>query len=85
MEMEIYPFHYRERFFSIVTEYDLTFQELRGILDHLLEAEAFSDQQEVQESGRLYEFDVHGIHYDVDVNGYEVIIYRRTELGSGPV
>ncbi len=83
--MEIYPFHYRERFFNIVTEYDLTFQEVRGILDHLFEVEAFSDEEEVQESGRLYEVDLDRVHYDIDVNGYEVIIYRRTESGAGPI
>jgi hypothetical protein len=80
--MEIYPFHYRERFFNIVTEYDLSFQELRGILDYLLEAEAFSDKEGTQEGGTLFEMDLDGIHYDVDVNGYEVIIYRRIESGS---
>ncbi len=77
--MEIYPFHYRERFFSIVTEYDLSFQEVRGILDYLFEAKAFSDEREDQESGRLYEMELDRVHYDIDVNGYEVIIYRRME------
>ncbi len=76
--MEIYPFHYRERFFNIVTEYDLTFQEVRGILDYLFQAEAFNEEEET-EPGKLFEIDLNRVHYDVDVNGYEVIIYRRTE------
>lgn len=78
--MEVYPFHHQNLFFHIITDYDLTFVEIRGILDDLLKAEAFAEGTEEFESGKFYDVRVQGFLYEVDVRGYEVVIYRKTEL-----
>jgi hypothetical protein len=78
--LEVYPFHHQNLFFHIVTEYDLTFQEVRGILDYLVQLEAFQGMAEDSEDSQLHVFQLHKVEYEVDVQGYEVIVYRRTEL-----
>ena len=78
--MEVYPFHHRNLFFNIVTDYDLTFQEVRGILDYLVESEAFHGMADDSQDGQLRVFQLQRVKYEVDVQGYEVIVYRRTEL-----
>ena len=79
--MEIYPFHHRNLFFNIITDYDLSFEEVRGILDYLLEAEAFKEEGENWGQGKLFDIQLGKVAYAMDVNRYEVVIYRRTELG----
>jgi len=78
--MEVYPFHHANLFFNIITEYDLTFKEIRGILDHLLKMEAFSEEGDQFEGGKFYDIRFENVLYEVDVHRYEVVIYRRTEL-----
>jgi hypothetical protein len=78
--MEVFPFHYRNLLFNIISDYDLTFQEVRDILDYLLEAKAFDEGGENWEDGKLFDVELGHIQYVVDVNGFEVVVYRRTEL-----
>jgi len=80
--MEIYPFHHKNLFFNIITDYDLTFKELREILDYLLEKDGFQDEGDPSRGGRMYEIRLGNVRYAVDVHGYEVVIYRRTEMGG---
>jgi hypothetical protein len=80
--MEVYPFHHQNLFFNIITDYDLTFKEIRGILDHLLAVKAFNEDGENWGSGQFYNMQLGNVAYEVDVNCYEVLIYRRTELSS---
>lgn len=77
--MEVYPFHHRNLFFNIITDYDLTFDEVRGILDYLLEVGAFKEEENRGE-GKFYNIQLGKVLYEVDANQYEVAIYRRTEL-----
>ena len=79
--MESYPFHHHNLFFNIMTDYDLTFKEIRGILDYLVGAEAFKEEGENWGEGKFYDIQLGKILYEVDVNRYDVIIYRRRELG----
>ena len=53
--MESYPFHHHNLFFNIVTDYDLTFEEIRGILDYLVRAEAFKEEGENWGEGKFYD------------------------------
>ncbi len=76
--MEVYPFHHKNLVFNIITEYDLTFKEVRDLLDHLLDSHTFD--QEDREVGELHSIQLNQVLYEVDVNGYEVVVYRRTEL-----
>jgi hypothetical protein len=78
--MEVYPFHHQNLFFNIITDYDLTFQEVRGILDHLLRLKVFQEGGENWGEGKFYDIQLGKVLYEVDVNQYEVVIYRRTEL-----
>jgi len=78
--MEVYPFHHKNLFFNIITEYDLTFKEIRNVLDQLMKDEAFNERGENWGYGKLYNFQLDNIEYEMDVHCYEVVIYRRTEL-----
>jgi hypothetical protein len=80
--MDFYPFHHKNLFFNIITDMDLTFKEVRGILDYLLAKEAFKKEAEDWGEGKLYDFSLDGVQFEVDVNCYEVIVYRRTVLSS---
>ena len=79
--MEVYPFHHRNLFFSVITDYDLSFEEVRGILDYLLEVEAFNEEGKDWGQGKFYDIQLGRVQYAVDANRYEVVIYRRTALG----
>jgi hypothetical protein len=79
--MEVYPFHHRNLFFHIITDYDLTFDEVRRILDYLLEVDAFKETEEGWGPGKFYGLQLEKVQYEVDVNQYEVVIYRKTECG----
>ena len=78
--MEVYPLHHQNLFFNIITDYDLTYKEIREILDYLLKIEAFSGETDELEVGKFYDIRLGNIHYEVDVHRYEVAIYRRTEM-----
>jgi hypothetical protein len=80
--LDVHPFHHKNLFFNILTDYDLSFQEIRGILDRLSEIDAFKEEGEA-DGGVFYDIQLGRVLYEVDVNGYEVVIYRRTEL-AGP-
>jgi len=79
--MEAYPFHHRDLLFNIFTDLDLTFKEIRGVLDYLWEAKAFPPEKEEDASmgGMIYDIQLGQARYTVDVLGYEVVIYQRTE------
>jgi hypothetical protein len=80
--MEVYPFHHRNLLFNIFTELDLTFTEIRGILDSLMEANAFSrdKEQDASAGGTIYDIRLGAVQYTLDVLGYEVVVYQRTEM-----
>ncbi len=78
--MEVYPFHHKNLFFNVITDYDLRFTEIRNILDQLLEKEAFHEEGNAGDCGNLYILRAEDIEYEVDVKGYEVVVYRRTDL-----
>jgi hypothetical protein len=79
--MDVYPIHHKNLIFNLITDYDLTFKEVRAILDDLLDKGAFRAQEpEDAEVGRFFDLEIENIQYVVDVNGYEVVVYRRTEL-----
>ena len=78
--MDVYPFHHRNLLFNVVTDLDLTFQEIREILDYLLEAKAFSQEENTPEGGRIYDIRLGPVQFTVDVMGYELVIYQRAEI-----
>ena len=80
--MEVYPFHHRNLLFNIFTDLDLSFREIREILDYLLDAQAFPKEQEdaASEGATIHDIRLGPVQYTVDVLGYEIIIYQRTEI-----
>jgi hypothetical protein len=78
--MEIYPFHHQNLIFNIITDLDLTFKEIRDILDYLLKAGAFQQQNEEWGQGKIFDVQLDKVLYTLDVVGYEVIIYQRKEF-----
>ncbi len=80
--MEVYPFHHRNLLFNIFTDLDLSFKEIREILDYLLDAQAFSQEKEgdVSEGATIHDIRLGPVQYTVDVLGYEIVIYQRTEI-----
>ena len=80
MEMEVYPIEHKGRVFNIITAYDMTFREVRGMLDWLPERGAFrfTPEDEFLGPGKIFTCEVEGVRLEVDVQGYEVIVYRRS-------
>jgi len=80
--MEVYPFHHKNLLFNIFTDLDLPFTEIRGILDSLMEANAFSrdKEQDASAGGTIYDIRLGPVQYTLDVLGYEVVVYQRTEM-----
>lgn len=78
-KIEVYPIHHRNLIFNVITHLDLSFQEVREMLDYLMEHQAFQDTGEQWEEAQLYSFSLGNVKYDVDVSGYSVIVYRRDE------
>ena len=76
--MDVYPIHHKNLIFNVITDYDLSFKEVRAILDDLLDRGAFKEKEET-EAGKFFDLAIENIQYVVDVYGYEVFVYRRTE------
>jgi len=77
--VDVYPIRHKNLIFNLITDYDLSFKEVRAILDDLLDKGVFKEQKEA-EAGKFFDLEIENIHYVIDVNGYEVVVYRRTEL-----
>lgn len=86
---ELYPILHNGRIYNILTETDMTFREVRAMIDWLdregafprIEGEVGSDGKEEprgpSDPGTLYSCSVEGIVFDVDVQGFDVVVYRR--------
>ncbi len=79
-EMDVYPIEHKGKVYNIITATDMTFREVRGMLDWLDGHGAFTvtADDESMGPGKLYTLDVEGVSLEVDVQGYEVIVYKRT-------
>jgi hypothetical protein len=73
--VESIPFLHANQVFTITFVEDLSFVEVRSILDQLLELSAFD--AEIQEQRGRYLLDVQEDSFDVWVSEMEVIIVRR--------
>ena len=74
---DIYPIAHNGRVYNIITGMDMTFREVRALLDWLEENGAFPNDAEEREPGPLYSCPAGGFLFEVDVQGYEVVVYRR--------
>jgi hypothetical protein len=87
--MDVYPIQHKGMFLSIITDLDLTFVELRGVLDMLMEENAFDkdkdkdrDAQDDLGPGRLWDIEFSGAKYVVDVYNKDVVIYTKEAVGN---
>ncbi|MGE5247433.1 MAG: hypothetical protein ACM3L8_03715 [Verrucomicrobiota bacterium] len=78
---DIYPIAHHGRVYNIITELDMTFREVRAMLDWLEANGAFPNEGEEIEPGPLYSCPAEGYLFEVDVQGYEVVVYSRAVAG----
>ena len=81
---DVYPILHKGRIYNIITEMDMTFPEVRAMIDWLIERGAFPEKDEeegAREPEELYSCPVEGYVFEVDVQGFEVVVYRRGTLG----
>ena len=76
-DFDVYPISHNGRVYNIITSMDLTFREVRGLIDALVALGAFGAGVETYETRDLFTCDVEGSVFEVDVQGYDVMIYRR--------
>jgi len=76
-EFDVYPIAHGGRVYNIITAMDLTFREVRGMIDWLDARGAFAVGNDAREPGDLLSCPVEGFVFEVDVSGFEVIVYRR--------
>ncbi|MGE5284357.1 MAG: hypothetical protein ACM3OG_05245 [Actinomycetota bacterium] len=76
-EFDVYPIYHNGRVYNIITAMDLTFREVRGLIDALVALEAFAAGVDADEPGDLFTCAVEGFVFEVDVQGLDVVVYRR--------
>ena len=75
-DFEMYPIAHNGRVYNIFTGEDMTFREVRAMLDWLDAQGAFMEDDALG-PGKLYSLRAEGFLFEVDVQGFEVIVYRR--------
>ena len=76
-DFDLYPISHNGRVYNIITAMDLTFREVRGIIDALVALGAFAGGPDADEPGDLSTCAVEGSVFEVDVQGFDVVVYRR--------
>jgi hypothetical protein len=74
---DVYPISHKGRVYNVITAMDLTFREVRGIIDASVALGAFPAGTDAQEPGDLFTCAVEGFVFEVDVQGHDVVVYRR--------
>jgi len=78
-EFDVYPIQHNGRVYNLVTPFDMTFVEVRTLLDWLegRGAFTFTPEDEFMGPGKLFTCDIPGATFEVDVQGFEVLVFRR--------
>ncbi len=76
-DFDVYPIYHNGRVYNIITAMDLTFREVRGLIDALVVLGAFAAGVDAGEPGDIVTCAVEGFVFDVDVQGFDVVVYRR--------
>ena len=74
---DVYPISHNGRVYNVITAMDLTFREVRGMIDALVALGAFSAGADAHEPVDLFTCAVEGFVFEVDVRGFDVMVYRR--------
>jgi len=80
-DFDVYPISHNGRVYNVITAMDLTFREVRGMIDALAALGAFAAGPDVHEPGDLFLCTVEGFAFEVDVQGFDVVVYRRETRG----
>jgi hypothetical protein len=76
-DFDVYPISHNGRVYNIITAMDLAFREVRGLIDALVAMGAFAAGPGAHEHGDLFACAVGGVIFEVDVQGFDVMVYRR--------
>lgn len=76
-DFDVYPISHNGRVYNIITAMDLTFREVRGMIDALAAMGAFPAGPDAHGDGELFACTVEGFVFEVDVQGFDVVVYRR--------
>ena len=76
-DFDVYPISHNGRVYNIITAMDLTFREVRGLIDALVAMGAFAAGPGAHEHGELFTCAVQEFVFEVDVQGFDVMVYRR--------
>ncbi|MEK6696986.1 MAG: hypothetical protein AABY98_07505 [Candidatus Deferrimicrobiota bacterium] len=76
-DFDVYPISHNGRVYNVITAMDLTFREVRGMIDALVALGAFAGGADAEELGDLFTCAVEGFVFEVDVQGFDVVVYRR--------
>jgi len=74
---DVYPISHNGRVYNVITAMDLTFREVRGMIDALVALGAFPTGADAHEPVDLFTCAVEGFVFEVDVRGFDVMVYRR--------
>ena len=81
-DFDVYPISHNGRVYNVITAMDLTFREVRGMIDALVALGAFAAGVDPYEPGDLFTCVVEGFVFEVDVQGFDVMVYRREPAKS---
>ena len=76
-DFDVYPISHNGRVYNIITAMDLTFREVRGMIDALVAMGAFPAGPGAHADGEFFTCSVEGFVFEVDVQGFDVMLYRR--------
>lgn len=81
---DIYPILHNGKVYNLITAIDMTFTEVRILINHLEEQQAFNvnNQDSAMGPGKLFSFELNDVQYEVDVMGHEIAIYSRVEIST---
>ena len=74
---DVYPISHNGRVYNVITAMDLTFREVRGMIDALVALGAFAARADAHDPGGLFTCTVEGFVFEVDAQGFDVMVYRR--------
>lgn len=82
-EFDIYPILHEGKVYNVISPFDMTFKEVHAMLAWLDEKGAFSLTAEEERMGpKMFTCEVLGASFEVDVQGYEVVVYRRNRQAA---
>jgi hypothetical protein len=76
-DFDVYPISHNGRVYNVITAMDLTFREVRGMIDAFVALGAFPAGADAHEPGDLFTCAVEGFVFEVDVQGFDLVVYRR--------